>query len=238
MKKLFMAAVRGYQKFISPLFPPSCRYHPTCSHYTLEALEKHGALKGTLMGAGRIIRCNPFVEGGLDPVPDHFTLRRQYPSVHPTTSLTPEEVRQNDLEQLLDAYEPELIIQELDLDKFLSQHFNFKKVPLSVLTSDYLKQQEDYLRNLGLKDIDLILYQVDHEHADLDLPTPPYESALNQAVADTNHLYLLAEKSIGVFQTSDLGFAMELIIAFGVGRSDIESRTPRLYHYLISLDQI
>lgn len=58
-----------YQKFISPLFPPSCRFTPTCSQYTIEALKKHGILKGTLLSAWRILRCNPFCEGGEDPVP-------------------------------------------------------------------------------------------------------------------------------------------------------------------------
>ncbi|GAX01049.1 hypothetical protein C5L25_000257 [Secundilactobacillus silagei JCM 19001] len=76
MKRLLMMLVRGYQRFISPLFPPTCRYSPTCSAYTLKALQKHGAIKGTLMGAARILRCNPFVHGGYDPVPDHFSLRR------------------------------------------------------------------------------------------------------------------------------------------------------------------
>ncbi|WP_057490402.1 membrane protein insertion efficiency factor YidD [Streptococcus orisasini] len=75
MKKLLIAPVRFYQKFISPFFPASCRYRPTCSAYMIEAIEKHG-LKGVLMGIARILRCHPFVNGGYDPVPDHFTLRR------------------------------------------------------------------------------------------------------------------------------------------------------------------
>ncbi|MCI7676732.1 MAG: membrane protein insertion efficiency factor YidD [Streptococcus orisratti] len=75
MKKLLIAPVRFYQKFISPAFPPSCRYKPTCSAYMIEAIEKHGA-KGILMGIARILRCHPLVEGGEDPVPDHFSLHR------------------------------------------------------------------------------------------------------------------------------------------------------------------
>ena len=71
-----IALVRGYQKWISPLFPPSCIYRPTCSSYMIQAVEKHGALKGVLMGCGRICRCHPFIRGGQDPVPDYFTLRR------------------------------------------------------------------------------------------------------------------------------------------------------------------
>lgn len=76
VKRLFIKGVRGYQKYISPLKPPSCRYEPTCSHYAIEALEKHGAIKGSLMAVGRICRCHPFIKGGVDPVPNYFTLRR------------------------------------------------------------------------------------------------------------------------------------------------------------------
>ena len=76
MRQLLTWLVRGYQRWISPLFPPTCRYYPTCSNYMLQALAKHGAIKGVLMGIARILRCQPFVHGGVDPVPDHFTLRR------------------------------------------------------------------------------------------------------------------------------------------------------------------
>ena len=75
IRKLLIAPVRFYQKFISPAFPPSCRYKPTCSAYMIEAIEKHGA-KGVLMGIARILRCHPLVEGGEDPVPDRFSLHR------------------------------------------------------------------------------------------------------------------------------------------------------------------
>lgn len=68
--------VHGYQRYISPLFPPSCRYYPTCSNYMIQAIQKHGVIKGILMGSARILRCHPFVKGGYDPVPDHFSLRR------------------------------------------------------------------------------------------------------------------------------------------------------------------
>lgn len=76
IKRLLIFLVRGYQLLISPIFPPSCRYWPTCSTYMLQALQKHGAFKGLLMGSARIIRCNPWVKGGVDPVPNFFTLKR------------------------------------------------------------------------------------------------------------------------------------------------------------------
>ncbi|MHA8138340.1 membrane protein insertion efficiency factor YidD [Lactobacillaceae bacterium Scapto_B20] len=76
MRWLLINLVRGYQKVISPLTPPSCRYSPTCSAYTITAIKKHGASKGAIMGIARIFRCNPFIKGGYDPVPDHFTIFR------------------------------------------------------------------------------------------------------------------------------------------------------------------
>ncbi|MCI1892911.1 membrane protein insertion efficiency factor YidD [Schleiferilactobacillus perolens] len=76
MRRLLLGFVRFYQRFISPLTPPSCRYYPTCSNYMLQAVQKFGAVRGFLMGLARILRCNPFVKGGFDPVPDHFSLRR------------------------------------------------------------------------------------------------------------------------------------------------------------------
>lgn len=73
MKKILMAMIKFYQKAISPLTPPSCRFYPTCSHYGLEAIEKHGALKGTWLAIRRISKCHPFHEGGFDPVPEKIS---------------------------------------------------------------------------------------------------------------------------------------------------------------------
>ena len=66
---LFLLLTRGYQRFISPLLRANCRYQPTCSRYTYEAIEIHGALRGMWLGLRRISRCHPFHEGGIDPVP-------------------------------------------------------------------------------------------------------------------------------------------------------------------------
>ena len=69
MKKPVMAAIRFYQRKISPGLPPRCRYIPTCSEYALEAVEKYGAVKGGWLAARRIARCHPFHKGGYYPVP-------------------------------------------------------------------------------------------------------------------------------------------------------------------------
>jgi len=69
MTKIFIAAVKFYRNWLSPLKPPTCRFYPTCSAYALEAFEKYGARRGFFLTVKRILRCNPFFKGGFDPVP-------------------------------------------------------------------------------------------------------------------------------------------------------------------------
>lgn len=69
IRLLLTGLIRGYQKFISPLFGPSCRLHPCCSQYGIEAVRCHGAFKGTLLTSARLVRCNPWTRGGIDPIP-------------------------------------------------------------------------------------------------------------------------------------------------------------------------
>ena len=66
---LLILPIRGYQRFISPLTPPVCRFTPTCSNYAIQAIQKHGPLRGTWLAIKRIARCNPWGGSGYDPVP-------------------------------------------------------------------------------------------------------------------------------------------------------------------------
>jgi len=68
MKTVILLIIKIYQRYIAPLKGPTCRFYPTCSQYTFEAVEKHGILKGSLMGAKRLLCCHPFHPGGYDPV--------------------------------------------------------------------------------------------------------------------------------------------------------------------------
>ncbi|KIL43945.1 membrane protein insertion efficiency factor YidD [Jeotgalibacillus soli] len=77
MKQIMLLLIRFYQKIISPITPPSCRFYPTCSHYGMEAVEKHGAIRGGFLTIKRILKCHPFHPGGVDMVPDKLPSRKK-----------------------------------------------------------------------------------------------------------------------------------------------------------------
>lgn len=68
MKQLFVYAIRGYRRFISPLLPPTCRFHPTCSDYAQQAFERYGVLRGFWLTIKRLVKCHPYHPGGFDPL--------------------------------------------------------------------------------------------------------------------------------------------------------------------------
>lgn len=70
-QRVALLLLRTYKWAISPMFPPACRYVPTCSEYAMEAVERYGAVRGTLMAVARLLRCHPFAKGGYDPVCRH-----------------------------------------------------------------------------------------------------------------------------------------------------------------------
>jgi uncharacterized protein len=75
VKRLILASIHVYGRWISPSRPRRCRYEPTCSAYAAEAIDRCGVVRGLLLACWRLLRCNPFSHGGFDPVPDRFTLR-------------------------------------------------------------------------------------------------------------------------------------------------------------------
>lgn len=69
MRAVLLVLLGAYRRLVSPLLPPACRFHPTCSAYAAEAVRRHGALRGSLLALKRLARCHPLCEGGIDPVP-------------------------------------------------------------------------------------------------------------------------------------------------------------------------
>ncbi len=78
MKKISLLIIKFYKKCISPFLPRACIYYPSCSTYTFTAIEKYGFLKGSFLGAKRILRCHPFAKGGVDEVPENFTFKNYF----------------------------------------------------------------------------------------------------------------------------------------------------------------
>lgn len=74
MKKIIELIIKAYQKYLSPMKKPCCRYYPSCSQYAYEAVERHGAVKGCILAIWRVLRCNPYSGGGIDHVPEKFHL--------------------------------------------------------------------------------------------------------------------------------------------------------------------
>ncbi|WP_174734916.1 membrane protein insertion efficiency factor YidD [Mesobacillus harenae] len=82
LKRLMISVIRFYQKVISPLKPPTCRFYPTCSHYGLEAIQRFGPLRGGWLTIVRIVKCQPFHPGGIDLVPEKQSAKQPKPDTH------------------------------------------------------------------------------------------------------------------------------------------------------------
>ena len=86
-KFVTLQLLRGYKWAISPMFPPACRYVPTCSEYAIEAVDRYGAFRGGLMAIWRLLRCHPFVRGGFDPVVKKYACHPEEDAFCPTKDL-------------------------------------------------------------------------------------------------------------------------------------------------------
>ena len=78
VKNIFLFLIRIYKKLISPFLGNHCRFYPTCANYTFEAIEKHGVLKGFILGSKRILKCHPWHPGGLDTVPEKYKVKLKW----------------------------------------------------------------------------------------------------------------------------------------------------------------
>lgn len=246
MKRILTEPIKFYRKNISPHTPPSCRYHPTCSSYALQAIEKHGAVKGGVMATARILRCNPFVEGGVDEVPDHFTIFRNPDNVNdyyvPDYMMPVDKEAQAALDRLLAKYRDDLRISESlpSAQETLDDVADVKKLSKEDIEARFTKDELDYL-------IDIEIFP------DLDFDNYRYytieETEKNASYLNHVHPYfedtdigtdspLIVLEKTGIWYTNMPELDRAFIVRRGITQQDIDKRSYHLWLVLQAMDDL
>ena len=245
MKKILMNLIRFYQKYISPATQPTCRYHPTCSSYALEAVDKHGALKGGLMSSARILRCNPFVEGGVDEVPDYFTLRRNPDNIGeqyiPNYLLTVDSEMKAEIETLLKKYKDELIVSsELPAPlTILKKIAKLERLSIQDFESEFTEEELDYLR-----DIQLLPESWSEDYHYFTLPDHPKNKKYLEKIwsyddgieLGQEHPLLIVEET-GIWYTNLPALMNRFLIERGVTEEDLKNNSYHLWIVLKAIEE-
>lgn len=250
-KKILITIVRGYQRFISPLFPPSCRYYPTCSHYTVEAIEKHGAFKGGIMGVARILRCNPFVQGGVDHVPNHFTIRRNPDEKNLLYGLNldaPEDTieRNKQIEELYEKYKADVIVynERPSAVDVLKGIVDIEEKSLELLPQEYLKELKNSMTSESSSTKNTVNFQFvevlrnersEQYFGELDLHT-----VIAHALFDKGHeerIGVLLEEEEGIVETNSFLLYRAFKKEYGMTEEELETKDQALFDYLLLLQE-
>lgn len=245
MKKLISAPIHFYQKKISPHTPPSCRYHPTCSTYALQAIDKHGALKGGIMGVARILRCNPFIEGGVDEVPDYFTLRRNPNNVDdfyvPDFLVPADKEAQARFKELLEKYGEQLNVSEQlpSSVEILKQITDLKTLNASDFESRFTKEELSYL-----VDIEILpdLYSNDYQYFTIEKnqKNKSFLEVVEPYFEDTDlgtETPLIVLEKTGIWYTNLPYLGRDFMIQRGVTHEDIKNNSYHLWLVLNAMDE-
>lgn len=246
MKKIFISLIRFYQKYISPQTPPSCRYHPTCSTYALEAVEKHGALKGGIMGTARIIRCNPFVDGGVDEVPDYFTVFRNPDNVDdqyiPEYLMPVDKEAQKRVNTLLETYKDQLKISEQLPSSLttLQKIADVEELSSAEIRKEFSKEELDLL-----VDIEIFPNFSTDDYKYFTLPKTTKNKSYLEEVEDfdpdlefgSEYPLVVLEKT-GIWYSNVPRLAQEFLVTRGITPADIENRSYHLWLVLNAMDEL
>ncbi len=245
MKKLVTGPIRFYQKRISPHTPPSCRYHPTCSTYALQAVEKHGALKGGIMGLARVLRCNPMVPGGVDEVPDYFTVKRNPDNIddyHVPEFLMPAEKEvQEKVERLLREYNEQLVVNERlpEALETLQQVADLKELSVKEMQNELSEEEIAYLEEAeifpDLKSDDYRYYTVEPSAKNHPL-LKEVEPFFEETDFGTEYPLIVLEKT-GIWYTNLPVLEREFLIRRGVTTDDLHYKSYHLWLVLSALEQ-
>src|SRR5699024_3846248 len=246
MKKIFISLIRFYQKYISPQTPPSCRYHPTCSTYALEAVEKHGALKGGIMGTARIIRCNPLVDGGVDEVPDYFTIFRNPNNIDdqyiPEYLMPVDKEAQKRVNTLLETYKDQLKISEQLPSSLmvLQQIADVEELSSAEIRKEFSKEELDLL-----VDIEIFPNFSTDDYKYFTLPKTTKNKSYLEEVEDfdpdlefgSEYPLVVLEKTC-IWYSNVPRLAQEFLVTRGITPADIENRSYHLWLVLNAMDEL
>lgn len=244
MKKILMRIIRFYREHISPATPPSCRYHPTCSSYALEAVDKHGALKGGIMSTARIIRCNPFVEGGVDKVPDHFTLGRNPDNIGeqyiPAYLLSVDAKTKKEIEELQKDYGEQLrVAAELPEPLAILQRLaDLKELTPAAIADDFSVEELDYLQDIGvIPDLTLEGYRYftlleGSKNKKYLQDVQSYDEGIDLG---ENHPLIVLEPT-GIWYTNLPKLMNQFLIERGVTTADLENISYHLWMVLKAIE--
>lgn len=245
MKKILMKIIRFYQKYISPATQPTCRYHPTCSSYALEAVDKHGAVKGGLMSTARILRCNPFVEGGVDPVPDYFTLRRNQDTLDeqylPGYVLSVDSETKKEIASLLEKHREKLLISKELPDPLivLQELVDLEQLTIEDLKKEFSKDELEYLKDIrvipSLINEDFVYFTLSKDSSN-DKYLENIHSYDEGIVLGENHPLIVLEK-IGIWYTNLPKLMNQFLINRGVTQEDIKNNSYHLWMVLKAIEQ-
>lgn len=246
MKKILTGPIRFYQRHISPLTPPSCRFHPTCSTYAIQAIEKHGALKGSIMGTARIIRCNPFVEGGVDEVPDNFTLFRNPDNIDdyhiPEFLMPANREAQERVKELLEEYGDNLILAETlpaSID-ILNQVAEIEELSISDikkrLTEDELSYLEDIEIFPDLTSSDYRYFTIEKTEKNKRLLNS-IDPFFDDTDLGTDFPLIVLEKT-GIWYTNVPTLGREFMVQRGVTHQDLKNKSYHLWLVLNTMDEL
>jgi putative membrane protein insertion efficiency factor len=246
MKNILMGFIRFYRKNISPNTPPSCRYHPTCSAYALEAVDKHGALKGGVMGAARIIRCNPFIEGGVDEVPDYFTLRRNPDNVDdvyiPTQLMTPSEEALEKLEELYNEHQNQLKIHEKlpSSEHTLKNIAEVKEINETDIKAELTHDELDYLIDIEIIP-ELPSKEFKYYRVEDTLQNKEYLSEVEPYFEETDlgeDFPIVVLEETGIWYSNVPLLGKKFLIERGVTQADIENNSYHLWLVLNAIEDL
>lgn len=244
MKKILMKLIRFYQQYISPATQPTCRYHPTCSSYALEAVDKHGALKGGIMSSARILRCNPFVEGGVDKVPNYFTVRRNPENIGeqylPDYLLPVDSEIKSEIQELIKKYKEHLIISKKLPNplKILKELADLEVLSNQDLKNEFMEEEIAYL-----EDIQVLPKSLSEDYDYFTLSNHP----INKKYLKTIHPYdqgiqlgqdhpLLVVEKTGIWYTNLPILMNQFLIHRGVTEEDLENNSYYLWMVLKAIE--